>query len=224
MPFRRRSRYGRRRGRFGRRRGRFGVPWWKRKYSVGDLAHTAWRGVRYLKGLVNSETFKFDTSTTVNPSSTGAVVHLTAIAQGDGDSDRNGNSVFSRSLYIRGIMTKNASATTTFLRVLIVRDNQQVGDGTPGVTDILESAANTAPLNSNTVGRFTVLWDRIFALDSDKLTDQFVRFIPMRYHIRYNGSAGTDIQKGGLYLVHLSDQATNTPSLNFHARVGYHDN
>ena len=43
-------------------------------------------------------------------------------------------------------------------------------------------------------------------------------------HIRYNGTADTDIQKGGLYILFISDQASDYPTCDYQTRLGYHDN
>lgn len=75
MAYRRRAR-----GRtFRRRRGR-SSPWYARKYNAMQLASAAWRGVRYIKGLVNSESYRVITSGDVNPSSSGTIVHYTSAA------------------------------------------------------------------------------------------------------------------------------------------------
>lgn len=44
------------------------------------------------------------------------------------------------------------------------------------------------------------------------------------HHIRYNGSASSDIQKGGIYMMVLSNEATNGSSFTYNLRLGYYDN
>lgn len=219
------ARYRPRYRRYRRYRRRNAASWYNKKYSTLDIARAAWRGVKYIKGLVNSEVYKKDTTASVTPNTTGAIVHLTAIQQGDDDGQRSGLSIFARSLYFRALLTMNASATNTSTRLILFRDNQQIGDSAPAITDLLEGAEIQSPLNNLHVGRFTILMDKTVDLsDGGDRVHTCVHFIKMKKHVRYNGTNSTDIQKNGLYLAHFSTEATNTPTLVYYARVGYHDN
>ena len=105
MAYRRRTR-----GRtFRRRRGR-SLPWYARKYNAMQLASAAWRGVRYVKGLVNSEMFHNTIDNTNNPTPLGTIVPLTNIAIGDSAVTRTGNSLFVRSIVMNMNCSQNASA------------------------------------------------------------------------------------------------------------------
>lgn len=202
------------------------MPWYNKKYSVGEIASSAWKGVRYLKTLVNSEMYKKDNASSITPdSASGSVVHLSDIAQGDGDDQRSGLSVFARSLWLQIISTIHTTADNTNYRVMVVCDTQQVGDGTPTVATILDGVGINTPLNSATVGRFSVLYDKVYNLADAIMVTRIHRiYLPLSKHIRYNGSAGTDIQKNGIYLVAVSSEATNTPTLNYNSRLSYRDN
>lgn len=190
-----------------------------------QLASAAWRGVRYIKGLVNSEMFNVTLNADATPSSSGSVVHLTAIAQGDGSGSRTGNSIFVRKVYGNFNVKQHATAAYTSYRLILFMDTQQVGDTSPAVTDVLESTRVTSYLNPNTTGRFSILWDRRFTTEDNGNETRMLKFYKnMRHHVRYNGSATSDVQKGGLYLLLLSDQATNTPTVSYEIKVAYHDN
>lgn len=227
MPFQRRRRRFRRRN--GRRYGRrLAVqPWYRRKFTAADMASYAWRGVKYLKGLVNSERYKFDVQESVtNILNTGGLNNLVEIAQGDGDGARTGLSIFARSLNIKGYATWNStSALPQILRVSIVVDNQQIADTAPTFTDIYENNNVVAHLNSDTVGRFSVLRDMLINLSDQKPQVHWEMNIPMKHHIRYNGTAGTDFQRGAIYIVYVSNKSTvDGPSLVYESRLSYHDN
>jgi len=43
-------------------------------------------------------------------------------------------------------------------------------------------------------------------------------------HAGYNGTSSCDIQKGSIYLLLVSDKATNTPTFAFNTRMMYIDN
>lgn len=211
----------------GRKRSAKKVSWYDKKYSVGELAQKAMAGVWKLKGLVNSEMLKKDKQITGTVDSTGSVTHVTDIAQGDGEGTRTGNSIFCRALNWKGqvFRTTSGNALQSF-RIMVVQDGQQITDSGPGVTDILESATVYSHLNKNTVGRFKVLYNRVFLMSSTGELGKNVNInIPMRHHVRYNGSATSDIAKGGLYVLLLSDQSsTNYPSIQSELRLSYHDN
>lgn len=217
--FRRFRRYPKRKGK--------SSSWYTKKYSVSQLAQKAIKGVNYIRGLVNSEMYKLDTAVTGTVPDSGAVTHITALAQGDGEGARTGNSIFVRSINWKGQVyrTTSGNANQTF-RVMVIMDNQQLTDSSPGVTDILQSATVYSHLNKNTVGRFSVLANKVFMLSSTGDLGKNLNInIPLKHHVRYNGSASTDIAKGGLYVLCISDQASaNYPSIQSEVRVSYHDN
>lgn len=197
-------------------------------YAPDALAY-AMRGINYLRGLVNAEMYKLDvieTGTIITDNPVTYVQHLTPVAQGDGDSNRTGNSIFVRSLNIRGQVIHNSSGTSPeFTRVVVVMDTQQVGDTSPTLGLVLEANGYNSHLNKATVGRFKILYSQIIETDSvNRVSRNFYINLPMRHHVRYNGTASTDIQKGGIYLMAVSSEPTNGPKLVFDSRLSYRDN
>lgn len=190
------------------------------------LAKKAYRGINYLKGLVNSEKYHLDTSISGQTINTAGVVsHLTAIAQGDNDPGRTGNSIFVRGLSYSFSLNMNASATNTWVRFVILIDTQQVGDTSPGITTVFESVNVGALMNHLTLGRFKIIRDKVYVFNSSNLTSiQKKGYISMRHHVRFNGTADTDIQKGGIYLMLVSNEGTNLPVLTGMFRIMFHDN
>lgn len=220
MPYRRR--YGKRRYR--RRRYRRRAP--NSFQNAAKLAYTAWKGVRYLKGLVNSELLCLDAPSTGTISNIGSLTHICNIAQGDGVAGRTGNSLLAKTIYIKMQITKEPAVEFTRVRLMLVRDNQQITDTAPtianvlGTTDILN-----APLNVETLGRFTVLYDRVFNLTSDKpIMNPRVYLKNLNTHVRYNGPLGTDQQKNAYYWIQIADQPTLVPDYVRFIRFRYHDN
>lgn len=190
-----------------------------------QLASAAWRGVRYIKGLVNSEMFHNTISNTTYPNHLGTIIPLTDIAIGDTAVTRTGNSLFVRSIVMNMNCSQNASALdNTFIRMILFTDTQQVPDTTPTFSNILASNGPNALVNLDSAGRYKFLKTWEFALSTQNPAKVIKYYKNLRHHVRYNGSAATDVQKGGLYLALVSSQTTNTPTLNYHARIGYHDN
>ena len=215
MPYRKRY----------RKKKRSKQPWYERKYTASQLAKKAWKTAKWLKSVVNVEKKLQDNTVSTSLSSSPGVTHLTNIQQGSGQGQRDGTSLKLTSLFVQGQMVMNASATSTLIRLVWVIDNQQVGDTTPNYTDIYEAANTLAPLNKNTLGRFTVLKDMRIPFSPNGTTNKVFEFyMPLNHHVRYNGTASTDIQKGGLYLVTISNEPTNTPTIDIRNRVRFVDN
>lgn len=200
-----------------------------RKYSTWQLAKGAWKGVKYLKTLVNSEVKKLDlTGSGTLTETTAGVLHMTAIAQGDTDSSRDGNSVLCKYATIRGTLVHNVSGDSQqFCRLLVFVDKQQVSDTAPTLSPLLESTyPYVAPLNNESLGRFSVLYDRVFTLDAEHQATSFKINLDLTgHHVRFNGTGTGDVQKGGIYFGFIGSQATsNYPTITYYSRLGYHDN
>lgn len=187
--------------------------------------------VKDIQSMVNAEKQKVDVSVSTSTiSSTPAVTHLTAIATGDAEGSRTANSILLKYLYINGTIQIHTSANFSRVRCVVVRDKQQVGDTAPVYTDVFETAPSgsgtQAFLNKNTVGRFDIIYDRTYALDAQRPQAIVSKMIPLKSHARYNGSASTDIQKGGIYIMLVSDVTAggNVPTVYLQARLAYYDN
>lgn len=223
MPYRRRIRK-----RPYRRRPRKPRPWLTARNvgSAFSYAMAAYRGVKYLKGLVNAEMKDYgDTGNSGTFTTTPTITHLTAIAQGDGPTNRDGNSIFVRFVGIRMRCSHDATNSSQFNRIVVVRDKQQVADGTPTWTDVFESADENSYLKDASKGRFDILYDCRFCFaNNDKTARMFDIKIPMKHHVRFNDTAATDIQKGGIYLMLYGSNAANGTGYTWDSTVKFHDN
>jgi len=207
-------------GRFsGKAVGAFAQP------SVGSVAKAAWSGVKYLRTLVNSEVHKFDGVVTTAIAAAGTITHLSDLSNGDGANQRTGNSVLLSYIACKHYITINSAATNSFVRVIIFTDNQQIADTAPAVTDVLNTASPTSFLNTSSVGRFSIISDKMVKLSTNGPQSSFYKYYTKKsQHIRYNGTTGADVQRGGLYMLTVGNEATNTPGQEFRWRIGFHDN
>lgn len=220
-----RARYSRRRTYRRRKK----PAWYNRKYNAFQLAQKAAKGVWYLKGLVNSELYKRDSTLgaqlTLN---TGNVHSLVAIPQGDAHNERTGISIFVRSINFKTTISLGTGATTDqMVTVYIVQDNQQISDNPPAVGDLLVDPANMmSPLSSLTAGRFTILKKWRVTLKPTYATFKVLEhYIKLRHHVRYNGTASTDVQKGGIYAMWTTNSSgASAPQFTMYNRIAYHDN
>lgn len=220
MPYKRR---------YKRRTKRPARAWYQRKYSAMELAGKAYTAARYLKGMINTEKKHFDTDINAQtPTSSGTLLSICDIAQGDNIQERLGNSILCKSALVRLTTTINATATATFVRVLVIRDKQQIADTDPALNKVLDGSHGTyitAPHNTDYVGRFETLYDRVHKVDDNSHIIKYTSiYCPINKHIRFNGAASTDVQKNGLYLLLISSEATNAPTLDGFARISFYDN
>lgn len=198
--------------------------------SARFLARKALSGLRYVKGLVNSEMFKIDNvyaSTSIGAA--GQVAPLTNVAQGDGPGGRTGNSILVRSVNIKGSLTWNTSSALQTVCVLLVQDNQQVYDApspviSGGDQGILTTYSPWSHLNPTTLGRFSILYRHNFTLNSQYPQINFQINKPMMHHVRYNGVNANDISRGGLSLIFICSDTLNPSLFNINARTSYRDN
>ncbi len=209
---------------YGKRRKRRARP-----ITYGQIGTKIYKDVAALRALINVEFFNAATVFTVGPSSSGAVVNLTQIAQGDNINSRQGNKVRLKHIKCAGVVTLHASATDSRVRMLIVRDNNG-STAQPAITDLFGTvaifAANQPKLgDAQANSRFSVLWDRMVIMDAGHgLTQQFSMSQTLDHHCFFTGSATTDEGKGALYLFIASNEATNDPIVNASSNVKYIDN
>ena len=113
-------------------------PWYAKKYSPMQAAMKALSGVRYIKGLVNSEMNKVERLGYVSGSAntTGTVALITSIPQGDQDYARTGNSALLKYITSSHRITFNTGVTGRLLKIWIIQDNQGISDTAPAFNDI----------------------------------------------------------------------------------------
>ncbi len=226
------SRYGG--NRRGSSRGSYGKKNYmsRRRGGGGGYLDTAARAlaVAYaVKKLINVEFKTITTSFTSDPNTTGSVVNLTAIAQGDTIANRQGNKIRSKYLKVSGNVRINASATSTHLRLVIVRDNNgnttqpAIADLFPDVGSFFGNKNKSGDPQSNS--RFTVLWDKFIMLDVVGLEQVPIGWsTELDHHIYFTGTGATDEGKGHLYLFIASNEATNDPAVQVDSMFKFIDN
>lgn len=151
---------------------------------------------------------------------------LCVIPIGDDEISRDGTSIKPINLVMRYALTKHASATNTLVRLVIFRTKFE-NDTAPTVASIFPSN----PLLKSKIAdkRFStkILYDKYFTLTS---SGQSMRAgtiaLKLHGHINYDGgeTTGDDKEAGGIYLLAVSSEATNTPTLSYFTRLTFTDN
>ncbi len=227
------SRYGGNRRGPGRGSARGGGGYKSRRRGGGtgylDTAAKALAVAYAVRKLINVEYKTITTAFTADPNTTGAVVNLTAIAQGDTIANRQGNKIRAKYISVSGNVQINASATSSHVRMTIVRDNNgsttqpAIGDLFPDVATFFANKNKTGDPQSNS--RFSVLYDEFIMMDVVNIEQVAVRWTSsLDHHIFYTGAAATDEGKGNIYLFIASNEATNDPVVRVDAMVKFIDN
>lgn len=161
----------------------------------------------------NIETFN---STAV--STTTSNTHMTDITTGDGSGARDGNDIVLRSFYGKFTAGQHASATASVLRVVLYTPKQN--DNLLSSLDYIDRIDQKSQivwvdklitLNSNTpVKRFTISYKFYNKMRKGMLT-------------QYSDGTSASIDKHPVYLLMVSNEDTNTVTVNGDATLYYKD-
>lgn len=163
----------------------------------------------------------------------GAIAPINIPGQGDGQSQRNGNSIYMRS--IQGRWTATAADGTNIVRVLVFQyyDDTLLGSG--DVDKVLDTTGGVgavhAPYNhANTrSGKLKILYDKTVSLvdSTEKQLSNPHKFMITKLKKRrcvWEDGTATIPENNGLYWMNLSDStAVSHPLVNYHARLRYND-
>jgi len=200
-------------------------PMYKKRRTNG-----VFKAIKRLRRSVDGEVKKVDTSVTslATIGFGGDVWYITPIAQGDGVNTREGLSVKLKYLSLKGFVQRNPSATSGDLEhcaVDVVLDSRQVQGANPSVTDIFETASPLSQLAVDNVGRFKILFHRMYSIDDLVYPQQkFEVFKRIFKRLRFYSSTTGSISQNGIYLVMRTTSTANGPQTIWNARVGYVDN
>lgn len=195
-----------------------------------DLASRTWKGLNEIRKFINIEEKYSDINSSQSPDQNGAVTCLSQLAQGTTMNTRVGNSVRCQHFSVRGRVAVNASVTTfSVVRVVVIRDME--GQGTPPVaSDIFEtvgtSAAPRQPLDWLNRKRFSLLYDTFLTVaPASGCAREFFFTVELAKHVLYRGTTAASASdgEGSIYIVSLSDEATNTPTVSYSSRMTYTD-
>lgn len=167
--------------------------------------------------------YKDVTQAATTVTTTASVTNMVPMAAGTSSTTAIGNQFQVKSWLWRASITPNATAGVNYLRVILVRDKQSSG-AAPAIADILESSTNyMSPLADKYSDRFKILFDKLYTVDTDANGAQVDKiYRKFNFKVVYD-SASNLAYTNGLYLIQISDQATNGPSVAWYSRVRYID-
>ncbi len=174
----------------------------------------------------NKELKTHDVSAGDTPDTTGAVVGLTLIGQGDTSLAREGLQIRPRGLEFKIHAVINASATATTSRVIIFVDTQQQGT-LPPITELLEGDSFVSFPEHDSRPRFKIKKDYIItqSINGHKrnvFIKGYIKF-PKNAKIWYSGTDNSQGSQGknNIYVYRVSSEATNKPTVNFYSRLRF---
>lgn len=180
--------------------------------------------VRLLKGIVNAENHMFTNSIGAGPTNTGTIALQSGIAAGNDNDQRQGNSILAKYFVMRYRISLDSGGTSANVRIIIFADNSSQNT-TPTVAQVLQSVSDVAPINNDNSDRFVIIYDNMHSLsiNGDREISSYV-YRKLNFHIKFQGTAGTDFDKNSLFLLAISDQAALPPTLVGFLRIGFYDN
>lgn len=201
----------------------------RKGYSKADKALA--RRVSKLERGFNRELKTFDATRTTSPTTTGGVQNLNVMGQGDTSLQRDGLQIKPKHLTWKIRIKNNASASTgTFVRMILFTDREGQGSYATA-TDLLESDDIDAWPEHNTRPRFKIHKSIVYRVEPatsspHAIYDKGIIKFPKNYKMWYNGSAAAEasVGKNALYVYLVSDQATNSPAIEFNSRLRFVDN
>ncbi len=228
--------YGNYRGRrrtYGRRRRYRRKPAKPVRYQVADTAYQAYQMGRKALSLLNTEFKHHDLA--IGPSTVGQAAGfntLNNIAQGDTTLTRDGRSISIKSISLKGSMQTNASGLSA-IRIMLVekKHNNNLALSSADLFDSTSTLLVNAFYNLDNVPQnVTIHFDQIFNLDPEfKPRLQLNRTFTFenkhtKYAIGTTSGAVTTIETSAFYLIFVSSEATNIPTVDFSTRVRFLDN
>lgn len=178
--------------------------------------------VRRLARKVKPEVKVFDAGGQSNYASTGTVLDLCIPSQGTTYINRVGLAIKPTTLEWRCNFAMASAATNTALRFIFFRGRSE--EGVPFTTgDILIAAAIDQPLVWLSRDKIKVFYDRTFMLNDNAASGGLLnRKFNLNGILEFTGN-GTGIETGGIYVLIISSEATNTPAVDWHARTHFTD-
>lgn len=202
--------------------------------AVGYLntARKVMKWANQAKKMINSEKKYLDTVVTAtNVDNTGTTYNqiINAIPEGDDYNSRDGRSILNDSIHLTYTAKVNSSATNTILKMVLVCDKKPDATTACSYNQVYGSAAVNAQINKASEGdRFVILAKRVLKLNpgaSPSITGD-IYYKLNGVHTKYDGTGSTigDVEKNAYFVIAVSDEATNYPTLAFTSRFSWYDN
>ncbi len=156
----------------------------------------------------------------------GNFLDITTITQGDAYFERVGQHLDIKDIMLRMQFDCSNAATSTYCRVLVFRWWIDNAVAAPSLAGLFEDTGNSVWQSNykHDIREFTVLYDKAVALDPAgnqmKILNVLLRN-NLKTKVGYAAAANTGTNH--VYVLVMSDEATNVPTITYHAGVRYTD-
>jgi len=155
---------------------------------------------------------------------TAAIASLLAVPQGTNVTDRTGSSIRAVNLQINASFTASNTLigrTDSINRILIVKDRQQAQATTPAITDIINSASVIGLRNVYFLNRFQILHEQFIKVDTYNPSVQLKKTLSLNHISSFASGLSTDITSNGIYLIYVSNNSINPPTMTWASRLNF---
>jgi len=157
---------------------------------------------------------------------TGVIIHQTRIAQGDDNNQRSGNLVQLKSTLGTFAVTRNPASAVDAqqVKVALVLMKGSTAIATPPTwLDVFSAAAPISNRNPDNFNNFRIIKQWNIAL-SDFKPNHVVRFYA-RHNIqgKYYGVSAAQYTTNQIFLMYISDQASDQPTITYRSNTYYTD-
>jgi hypothetical protein len=175
--------------------------------------------------LLNVEFKQFDTGNTDAIDDAGTIYPCSNVAQGDSNVTRDGSSLKVVGLQYSLFSTIHASATSTMIRAIALIDRQTNG-ATFSVGNVISNTNVFDFYNLDYERRFVILNDSSFLLSQNNPGNFKNWSTKLEQHLRYNNAAGaiTSLTESSIAIILISNEETNTPTIELRTRIMFVDN
>lgn len=203
-----------------RRRRRGGITYLQ---AGSKLARGAYKLARWAASHINAEFKVYEQSqSSTSVTNTGVITTLNNMTQGTDATERIGRQIRNKSLQWRMTLKINSSATTSKVRLILLKDTEPAV-GTLALSDILTGGDMDAFKKFSERSRIVFLRDMTINLDQDFRPEVTLKgFLRMNDHSMWDGSS--NMLKGRYMFFCVSDEATNTPTIDSNFRLRFLDN
>lgn len=180
------------------------------------------RSAQVFKPEMKAQDFRASDVTTTT---TAGRVTLCDIDQDGTFTGRNGNWIQIKELDMNLTLEHTTASTSpgSFVRLIVCQDLQQQADTLSSMTQVL-SDNWLSHYNAQNGGRFKIYYDKLVALDHvGSKTWSIKKTFKLDIPVAYNGTAGTNLRKNGLYFFYVGSETTDSPVMNNDFRIKFYD-
>lgn len=190
-----------------------------------DIGSRALSLATTVASLINVEFKRNDMAGSHSITTTGSVTQMGQITGGSDAVSRVGNEVELKSLYLKGGLQRNAGASYSNVRIMLVHDKENTGS-IPAITDILESNSVFSLPKWDNRKRFKLMKDVKLDFGDNTMRDFsfYKNFGTKGFKLEWTNTTSASTKNNALYLVLLSDEETNGVSFTWKARHVFIDN